>query len=263
VDKKGNVKWAVPYARGGFDQMNLMFTIVGTADDMKLKGLKEQPKNVEYGTMYMGTLLKGLAGQANFFGAKNLASMPVQPTERSIYSNVAYLAAPVIPWSGMTKSLGRLWTGPTDQSSVKSAVLAQLPFTSFTSRPALNALGDQRGPNSADDWSRFNERAMTTVGFPALLNADPRAKDADLYDFMLKRGIAPNAPMRSTLEREQGFLEDAQWEEYLKTRGGLIKQGMRKNLRRLNLLPRKDAQALMERIASEATRTAKDRMKLE
>ena len=258
VDKKGNVRFSVPYARGGFDHLNLPFTLVGTLDDMKLKGIKPRPANVEWGSQYAHTVLQGLFDQAKFFGLKNVASMPTQMTDKSLASQAAYLAAPVLPWSGFTKSLGRMWTGPTDQSSVRSAVLAQLPFTNFYATPALNALGDQRGPAPTDaQW----EKALMSGNF-FTLGAANKGPDADLYSTMIERGVAPAAPLRSTVERKNGLLTDAVWQDYLKTRGALIKQGVRKNLRALRLLPHEDAQNLMERLSSDATLQAKKRLKL-
>jgi hypothetical protein len=259
-NKKGDVLWSVPYARGGFDHLNLPFTLVGTMDDMRLKGIKPQPANVEWGSQYIHTALKGLFDQAKFFGLKNVASMPTQNlTDKSLASQAAYLAAPVLPWSGLTKSLGRMWTGPTDQSSVRSAVLAQLPFTNFYATPALNALGDQRGPAPTD--AQWEKSAMS--GNPFLVLSENKGPDADLYSMMIERGVAPNVPLRSNLERVNGLIEDAKWEQYLKTRGALIKQGIRKNLRQFKLLPHKDAQNLMERISADSTKAAKSRLKLE
>jgi hypothetical protein len=260
VDKKGNVRFSVPYARGGFDHLNLPFTLVGTMDDMKLKGIKPQPANVEWGTQYMHTALKGLFDQAKFFGLKNVASMPTQNlTDKSLASQAAYLASPVVPWSGLTKSLGRMWTGPTDQSSVESAVLAQLPFTNFYATPALNALGDQRGPAPTDAaW----DRAMMS-GVPWTVGAKNKGPDEDLYTFMIEKGVAPNVPLRSNIERINGLIPDSQWKEYLETRGKLIKTAMRKNLQALKNLPHKDAQNLMEKISGDATKNAKKKTGLD
>lgn len=260
VDKKGNVRFSVPYARGGFDHLNLPFTLVGTMDDMKLKGIKPKPANVEWGTQYVHTALKGLFDQAKFFGLKNVATMPTQNlTDKSLASQAAYLASPVVPWSGLTKSLGRMWTGPTDQSSVRSAVIAQLPFTNFYATPALNALGDQRGPAPTDaQW----EKALMS-GVPFIVGARNKGPDEDLYTMMIERGVAPNVPLRSTIERQNGLIPDSQWEQYLKTRGGLVKKGIRKNLRKFQLLPYKDAQNLMERISADSTREAKKKLRLQ
>lgn len=260
VDKKGNVRWSVPYARGGFDHLNLPFTLVGTMDDMKLKGIKPQPANVEWGSQYAHTMLKGLFDQAKFFGLKNVAAMPTQNlTDKSLASQAAYLAAPVMPWSGFTKSLGRMWTGPTDQSSVESAVLAQLPFTNFYASPALNALGDQRGPAPTDAaW----DRALMT-GVPFTVGAKSKGPDEDLYTFMIDKGVAPNAPLRSNIERKNGLIPDSKWREYLQVRGKLIKDSMRKNLRELKKMQYQDAQNLVEKISGEATKAAKSRLKLE
>jgi hypothetical protein len=260
VDNKGNVRFSVPYARGGFDHLNLPFTLVGTMDDMKLKGIKPQPANVEWGTQYAHTMLKGLFDQAKFFGLKNVAAMPTQNlTDKSLASQAAYLAAPVMPWSGFTKSLGRMWTGPTDQSSVQSAVLAQLPFTNFFADPSLNALGDQRGPAPSDAaW----DRALMT-GVPWTVGAKDKGPDADLYDFMIDKGVAPNVPLRSNIERKNGLITDSRWKEYLQTRGKLVKQGIRKNLRELKKLPYQDAQNLMEKLSGDATKAAKAKLKLE
>jgi hypothetical protein len=260
VDKKGNVRFSIPYARGGFDHLNLMFTLLGTKDDMRLKGVKPKGKNVEYGTQFAHTALQGLFHQAKFFGLKNLAGMPtLQMTNRSLASQAAYLAAPIIPWSGLTKSLGRMWTGPTDQSSVESAIIAQMPFTSFFAKDSLNALGDQRGPAPTDEaW----DRALMS-GVPWMVGSYGKGPDEDLYTTMISRGIAPTVPARSTLERQNGFIEDSVWEQYLKTRGKLIKTAMRKNLQALKNLPHKDAQNLMEKISGDATKNAKKKTGLD
>lgn len=257
-DAKGNVRWAIPAARGGFDHLNLLFTLVGTLDDMELQGIKPQPANVRWSTQYAKTVISGLADQARFFGLKNVAAMPSQMSERSLASQAAYMAAPFVPFSGFTKAFGRMWTGPTDQSSVESAIYAQLPFTNFTGRPSLNALGDQRGPSPSDQ--RWDRAAMN--GIPFFWGTETKGKDQDVYDFMIKRGIAPQVPYRSTLERKNGFLEDQVWEKYLKTRGQIIKDGMRKNMRSLNLLEHAEAQSLLERITSDATVETKKALKL-
>jgi hypothetical protein len=100
-------------------------------------------------------------------------------------------------------------------------------------------------------------------GVPWTVGAKNKGPDEDLYTFMIEKGVAPNVPLRSNIERINGLIPDSQWKEYLETRGKLIKTAMRKNLQALKNLPHKDAQNLMEKISGDATKNAKKKTGLD
>lgn len=262
VRKNGTVAFSIPWTRGGLDHLSLPFTMVGTLNDMKLAGLKEQPLNVDWGTQYAKSALMGLANQARFFGMKNLVSMPSQTSEKSLASNAAYYAAPFFPWAGFLKSVGRAVNPQADQSSVRSAVMAQLPFfNAFASEPALNALGDPKGLDATNFATTVSDRAEMT-GFPMFIGIDPRSKDNEVYRFFLQEGVSPNSPNRATLESKNGFLPDATWQKYVKTRGTRIKAETYRQLPRLRLMQGDDLQNAIERISGDATTSTKKLLKL-
>ena len=261
VRKDGTVAFSMPWTRGGFDHMSLPFTFIGTINDMKLEGLKTQPKNVDWGAKYALTWLQGLGQQARFFGMKNLISMPSQTSQKSLAGGAAYFAAPLLPWSGLSKSLSRIYTGQTDQSSVRSAALAQLPFVNLSAQPALNALGDQKNIHPVDFFTKASER-LTGAGIPMFIGADPKSGNHALYDFFIKRGVSPSTPYRANIERRNGFISDATWERYVKTRGEIIKKEVRKQMPRLRLMNQRDLQNAIERISSDATKEAKRKLGL-
>ncbi len=271
--KDGNRPWhisspkfigdsGISFARGGLDHLNFPLTLFGVMDDMQHKHKKGDPKNIDWGMEYAKSIISGYASQARFFGMKNLVNMPSTTTDRSLASNTAYYAAPVIPWAGLAKSIGRAITGSTDQSSMRSAALAQLPVTNAFGRPAINMLGDRRGMEPLDLFTKVSDRAEL-AGFPLFLAIDTKSADADIYRMFLDRGVAPSMPLRSTLERKNGFLPDDRWEQYVKLRGGLIKAAIKKQMPRFRLMQNRDLENTMSRISASATQEAKAKMGLD
>lgn len=257
VGSDGRVTASVPYSRGGLDHLALPITFIGALDDVQLDGSKAEKKNASFAWSYTGTLLKNLANQARFFGMKNLVStVPTSLKDSSLAGNVAYMSAPFIPWSGLLKSTGRLFTGQQDQSSWDQAVLAQLPITPlFTGRPQLNSLGDQVGANGAVSRLEFS-------GMPIYVGVDPDSPNASVYKLMLEKGIGPAVPMRSSLEADNGFLSDDRWTRYVKVRGRFLKEAIRDQRAKLQFMPTAEAKDAMSDISRDATRAAKKEMSL-
>lgn len=264
VGSDGQVKASVSYARGGLDAMSIPFTFLGALDDMHLEGKKVQKKNVSFAWKYSETILHGLANQARFFGMKNLvSSFPTSTKESSIAGNVAYTAAPFIPWSGLIKSTTRIFTGDQDKTSWEAAIMAQLPIVSAVSgQPNLNAFGDPVGPQSLDLITKVSER-MEYAGAPFFVGVDTKSKRADVYKFILSKGVAPAAPSRGRLESDNGFITDARWTRYVKLRGSYLVDAIREQKDKIQFMDKADASNAMEDISREATTRAKKEMDLD
>ncbi len=263
VGEDGTVKASISYTRGGLNNMALPLTFLGALDDMRLDGKKAQKKNANFAWSYAETALHGVANQARFFGMKNLvSSFPTSTKDTSIAGNIAYTAAPFIPWSGLTKSMTKILTGEQDKTSWDAAFLAQLPIVpAFTGQPALNALGDQVGPQSIDLTTKVSER-LEYSGAPLFIGVDTKSRNADVYRFMLKKGVAPAMPMRSTIEADNGFITDKQWARYVKLRGSYLKDGIREKKDTMQFMSKEDAGNEMETISREATKRAKSELSL-
>jgi hypothetical protein len=261
---KGQVVFSIPYSRGGLDHMAVPFTFAGALDDMQLEGRKAEKKNFNWGWAYAGTLLKNTAEQARFFGVKNLlATKPTSLKESSIAANVARPLAPFIPYAGFMRSVGALFSGSKDQSSWQSAVLAQLPLTNALMGEApLNFLGDPVGQQSKDLVTHAMDR-LEFSGFPFFVGIDTKSANADVYRLILTKGVAPAAPLRSTLEAANGFLTDAQWRNYVRTRGRIIKDEIRNRRHEIQFMPTPEAANAMEEISREATKAAKSQLNLD
>lgn len=258
----GKVIAALPWARGGFESWKIPALLLGTLNDMKLNGKLHSEKDAEWAGAYMQTALQSLKQQAQFFGLRNSAAAAAPMTEQNLASNVTYSSAPLVPFSGLLKSLGRAISGPQDQSSLRSAVMAQLPAVApFSGDRALNGLGDPIGQEPQDLLTKASDRAWF-AGLPLYVAVDPDSKDAMLYSVLTKRGMAPDPPSRRALESKNGIISDSLWKDYVIRRGQFIKQSLRRSMRDLQTLPSEEAEHLLSKVAADATKQAKQAMRL-
>jgi polyhydroxyalkanoate synthesis regulator phasin len=263
VGKDGRVLFSIPYARGGFDNVALPMTFVGAMDDLQLQRKKLDKKNARAAWLYGETVVMNLTNQARFFGMKNIVnSVPTSLKEGSLAKTITYSAAPIVPWSGLMKSMSRLVTGQQDASSVNSAVMANLPLTPLVSgRPARNYLGDPVGPNATDLIGKMTER-LHYAGIPIYVGVKADTRNGDIYKMLLEKGVSPSIPMRSTIESANGQITDGQWEKYLITRGNLIKDALRSDRYKIQFMEFSDAQEHIEDISRTATKATKRALNL-
>lgn len=259
----GKVRAAINYARGGPESLKTALISLGTIDDMRLNGTLKNPDVIENVGQYLKDGLSGGLKEASFFGLKNLASLPSMTgaSEKSAASNIAYMTSGAVPWSGLVRSLAKLATGPVDQSSVRSALIAQTPFVSFAGQPALNFLGDPIGEAPSDPFTTASDR-LSYAGLPLYLGISPTSPNAALYDLMLRQGKTPTAPSRSALARKNGLVTDTIWSRFVKTRGKLIKDAMQSDLPALQAMGSKDFEKAISRIDAEAQSGAEEQLNL-
>lgn len=261
--KNGKVVTALNYARGGPESLKAALLTLGTMDDMRLNGMLQNGSVLENSGEYIKELLSGGLKESAFFGLKNVAELPkmADESEKSVASNAAYLASGLMPWSGFVRSLGKLATGPLDDSSVKAALLAQTPFASFYGHPSMNFLGDQTGLAPEDATTTAADR-LTFSGLPVYLGIKPDSADADLYRLMAEKGETPSTPSRSTLARRNGLVDDELWAQYVHLRGQEIKQRMYQQYGRLQQMAGLDFDKAIKEIDNEGTRRAKAQLRL-
>jgi len=261
---KGKVKAAISYARGGPEILKLPAAAVGALDDMRLNGQLEDKNVVEnFGNWTTGALGAGLKA-TNFFGLKNLTNIVgiSDQSDRSAAGSLTWMATGIVPWSGFTKSLTRLVQGPLDNSSVKASIIANLPLVSLAGEPALNFLGDEKGFQPLDLFTKTSDKANYT-GFPIYVAGKGRSVNQPLYEFMLETGATPSMPLRSTLESKNGFMTDRRWAQYIKTRGQFIKDSMYAQLPKLRAMSTDERDKAISGISSAATSAAKKKLGLE
>lgn len=258
VGSDGRVKFSIPFARGGFDNLAFPMTFVGALDDLQLQRKKLEKKNARAAWLYGETVVMNLSNQARFFGMRNLVnSVPTSLKEGQLAKSITYSASPLIPWSGLAKSMTRLVTGQQDQSSVNSAVMANLPIVPLVSgRPARNFLGDAVGPQSASWLGKAGER-LHIAGIPIFVDMGPGPANEDVYRLLVQKGVSPSIPMRSTIESSNGQITDNMWERYVVTRGGIVKDAIKKDRHRIQFMTHEDAQEHMESLSRDATKATK------
>lgn len=265
-NKQGHVIVSIPYTRGGFDHLATPLTAIGALEDMDLNGHRARPKDFNWGWAYAQQLAGNQIKQAQFFGVRELSgSVPSSEKPHAMAGWLGYSINPWTPWGGLTKSIFKTFSGTQEEGSVKAAFLSNVPIAQIITGdivgPRLNFLGDQIGGQPSDTLKKMAERASYS-GFPMYIALDPQPKDGDIYDFIVRKGVAPAMPMRGDMESKNGFLTDEQWAGYVKLRGDLLKTAIRANMARIEKALPADAQSMMETISRDATRTAKARLKL-
>jgi hypothetical protein len=263
VGKDRRVKFSIPFARGGFDNLAFPMTFVGAMDDLQLQRRKLEKKNARAAWLYGETVVMNLTNQARFFGMKNLvSSVPTSLKEGSMAKAITYSVSPVIPWSGLMKSMSRLVTGQQDQTSVNSAIMANLPLVPLVSgQPALNYLGDPLRPHSESFLGKASER-LHAAGIPIFVDLGNGSRKRDVYSLLLQKGIAPSIPMRSTIESANGQITDATWRRYMETRGSMITDAIRRDRYKIQFMEFSDAQEHIEDISRTATKATKRALNL-
>lgn len=265
-DGNGKVMVGIPYTRGGFDHMAMALTTIGALDDMDLDGHRLHKKDFNWGWAYGQQVMGNQMKQAQFFGIRAWAgSVPSSDKPYALAGQAGYLLNPWTPWGGLTKSLFKMYSGAQEQGSTVSAFLSNVPvaqvLTGHIVGPRLNFLGDQIGGQPDDILKKMAERA-SYAGAPLYLAMDPDAPNADIYSFIVRKGVAPSMPGRSTLESKNGFIDDSKWASYVTMRGTMIKEAIRRRMASMDKAEPADAQREMERISSEATREAKRKLGL-
>jgi hypothetical protein len=261
----GRVKSAVNYARGGPESLKLPFVAIGALDDMRLNGTLGSDNVVENTGSWLKTMATGGFNQAAFFGLKNISEIPslANASDKSVASNLTWIASGLVPWSGFVKSLTKLTQGPLDQSSVSSAISAQLPFLSMRGREAVNALGDTKSEvDTSDRIDVYSDRAAH-AGLPFYVSmGTPSGDSQKTYAMFLDKGVAPSPPSRASLQQRNGFVDDDTWEEYLKTRGKLIKTELVKDYNYLRDADSATFEKHLRTIEAAATKAAKKKLHL-
>lgn len=259
------VQAAIPYTRGGFEHMAVPLTFMGAVNDMQASGRKANGHSAEYAAMYAQTAGSNLLKQAQFYGLRNLmSSTPTSTTPANMARSAAYMTNPLVPWGGTIKSISALMTGPQDASSTRSAILSQIPVLQpiFGSpEPKLNFLGDPIGYRT-DDAAQIMMNRLGYAGLPFWVNLPETSPDLRVYEFMMKKGIAPSMPVRSLLEKNNGLISDSKWARYVKTRGRIIKTELKLNMDRIRSMSHQDADDELNKISRAATKEAKSTLNL-
>jgi hypothetical protein len=254
----------IPYGRGGFEGMNISLAAVGAVNDMTLNYPDADPLTMEYVGNYAQRAVTAVGKQASFIAPKSIfsAAMDTQASGKSVANQAAWSASSFIPFSSTVKSIGRLYSGPQDTTSIRSAVMTQIPVVgTITENKALNFLGDTIGGQGEDILTQGTNRSWY-AGIPfgvASMHNGPRAP---IYGFILDTGISPSAPNRRVLEQRNGFVPDDKWQDYVKKRGSLIVQKMRQRMPELRRVPRDEADNIVSRISADSTTEAKKALNL-
>jgi hypothetical protein len=240
---------SVPWGRGGFEGVSMAAIPMAAVGDMQLNGIDpDKAANVGH---YAGAMLNAFASQSKFFGIKSTTEGLFQSDQQAV-SKMAYTLSPFLPYSGLLKSLSKAFgeDSPMDMSSPQSAFMAATPVAGFAGEARINAFGDQLG-----DLEWLNRAWFS--GVPVNFSDSKSPSNDDIYSYILRTGIAPSVPVRSTLERANGALTDEKWFKYAETRGREMKSKVRDALPRLAKMDRVDAENAMERISADATSKAK------
>lgn len=261
--ENGKVRFSLNYSRGGPESLKLPLVAIGALDDMKLNGTLGKENAVEGVGDYLKTLASGGLKSASFFGLKNISEIPqlTEASDKSVASNIAWTTSALMPWSGFVKSVSKIATGPLDQSSVRSALIAQTPFLSLFGEPSINMLGDTKGEMPEDALTKYSDRASYS-GLPFYIGNNPDNKNAKVYSFFMDKGISPAAPSRSALAQKNGFVSDQKFYNYTKARGYLIKDGIVNDMKHLRSLKDVELEDAMRSIENRATKDAKTKLGL-
>lgn len=260
LDGNGTVLASISYGRGGLDHMSPALIFAGARTDVELEGKRPNKKPVDWAWAYTQTVVGNNWKHAQFFGAKALFnSTPTSTKPNAVVSQIGYTVQPFTPWGGLVKSVSSVLSGPTERGSWRTALASNLIVAQPVlgrPGPALNFLGDQIGapPNV---WDRAEY-----AGFPFFVSVEPSAENDRIYRFLLEKAVAPSMPVRSLVERQNDFLTDAQWNEYVRLRGSLIKRALLQQMTRLEKLDSVDLAQAIESLSSAATSQAKRTLKL-
>lgn len=261
----GQVKAAVNYARGGPESLKLPFVAIGALDDMRLNGTLGSDNVAENVGSWVKTMATGGMKQAAFFGLKNISDIPslADQSDKSVASNLTWMGSGLVPWSGFVKSLTKMTQAPLDQSSVKSSIMAQIPFLSVYGREAVNALGDTKSEvDTSDRIDVYSDRAAHG-GLPFYVAmGTPTVESSKTYAMFLDKGVSPVPPSRSQLQQRNGFVTDDKWEDYLKTRGRMIKDWVSRDYNYLRDTDSATFEKHLRQIEADSTKGAKKKLGL-
>ena len=254
----GGVRAVLNYGRGPLESLKIALILAGAVNDMRLnRKLGEDQTQFDLAG-YLGAVLSGWNQQASFFGAKTTigATLSVQP-DANVLGTALYKLNPVIPFSGLISSVEKFITGPNQFRGRQGALFMNLPLArSLLTERAVNPLGDPVGLSLKDPFSQTLER-LWYAGMPMTITTPLSGRDAQIYQFILDRGIAPGLPQRSALEAKNGLMWDNEWQRYVEVRGQFLKEDLARNLARFSRMSDDDLSKAMGELSTRATKQAK------
>lgn len=264
--QNGKTKFSLNYQRGGPEVIKMPLIVIGALNDMKLSGKLSDGSVLDHIGAWAGASMTGGLDASSFFGLRNLAQTQEliaghSASDKSIASTVAWAGTGFVPWSGAIKNISRAVNSPLDQSSVRSAIIAQTPVLNMTnSYPSLNFLGEQRSSQPRDlVGSLTNSASMLGLPFYA-----GNGKTSDrLYTLMIEKGKTPSMPRRSSIESKNGYISDRDWNRYMKARGAFIKSTMNRMFRELSEMDKASFEKAISDISAQGTREAKKTLRWE
>ena len=127
----------------------------------------------------------------------------------SIGAEASFSALPAVPIIGMglMKNISDFFSEPVDTSTIKGALLNNIPFAGpLASQPAINTYGQKIGE------LQFSEKLKKSTGIPITLTSYSNKDDQKLTDMTLKYGDGPEPLRRAAVENEfRSMITDEEW----------------------------------------------------
>ncbi len=258
--KIGDKRVAVRVIEG----LNIPVAFLSAIDDMKRNGKTRDKLTAEWVGEFSFTAMRNLAKQASFMNPKSPIATLLSPqaSGRTTASSVAGIVTNLIPFSGFIRSMDKIIMGPKDQSSMKAALIANTPIAgTLGGNEALNFLGDNVNLTPENFAEMMSDR-FYQAGVPVFLGDTKSKKHDDIYSFIRDTGITPTIPNRGSIEKQYGYFTEDGWMNYIKTRGAILADLLSNNLDKMRDMDESKANAMMEKLDSNATKIAKDKVGL-
>lgn len=229
----GGEKISIPFGRSGLENIKPALMMLGTLDDMHQNGMsKGTPENLwTYAKSYGANTIY----TANLFGFRNIANWRQDTSsENALVKRALYSFSPLIPFSGMVKSIGKtIRPDKPDDKTFKGAIALSTPVF-WIGEDAYNMYGDKVYGTPSSTHGDVTNRLMYAIGLPFSIDSQKDEAAMKAYQFSLKTGLAPSSPDRTDvdrrLKRENKITEpmtDEQWVRYQKAAGKTRMEAMK------------------------------------
>jgi hypothetical protein len=238
------------FRKGGMEFFNFAGTLLGAWDQRQFEKLNNS--NSDW-MNYTSTAVKELSGESLFF-LRGFSSRYALMSEESFANQMGFMLSGFIPAASLLKTPNKLFDYE-EPDGPRAAFASQFPVVPFLGdrRPMLNSLGDPLGANERERTyvqSKFGF-PMGWVPFKKRAGNGETAQDEDVYLLLHEKGYFPSVKSRKEFGADVPL---EVYHEFVRRRGGLIKQFIRENYADLSQL---EGDKFSDAIGSFATKVTK------
>jgi hypothetical protein len=242
---------AIPITRVGESLGHLLWGF-SAADDYAWRKKEAIAAGKQFNESPVVTTFEAVGNYAAIIGERGPVQTLIQMRQGGTSPQMALATAagkfiaPIVPFSGLQRSVRDMIVGQVDYSTPQAAFEANFPILGWSgSSQAINRFGD---PLYDHSWYA----KVSRTGVPIAFGVADNTQNRELYLALVDKGVAPQPLRRSLIEEHYGPLTDEQFNQFAKTSGTALKTELIQNLPALQSMSSPDAKKFVAKAVQAA-----------